>query len=379
MRNDRDQNGGEGPGKPLISIVLPAFNEASVIEKNLESLYQYMEGLTDLYDWELVIINDGSTDSTGDLAECFAEKKENVIVYHHPYNFRLGQALKYAFNNCQGDYIVVMDIDLSYAPEHIGEMLKKLRETRAKIVIASPYAKGGKVSHVPRLRHFLSVWANRFLCFLATRDWFSDKLTNITGMVRAYDAEFLRRLDLRAMDVDINPEIIYKAKILRARIVEIPAHLNWEPRKLSHSQIARRKSSVRMTQSIVQNFLSGFILRPFLFFIFPGGILLFASLYPLGWTVVHTVDEYRYLAHAGLSFDYRLSAAVGAAFRLSPHAFIVGGVALMVAIQLISIGFLAYQKKRYFDELYHLGSVIYRDSRIRKGDKKRFPIDREGS
>jgi len=51
---------------------------------------------------------------------------------------------------------------------------------------------------------------------MATKDWFSDRLTNITGMVRTYDGEFIRRLNLSAMDVDIMPEIIYKAKILRA-------------------------------------------------------------------------------------------------------------------------------------------------------------------
>ena len=49
----------------------------------------------------------------------------------------------------------------------------------------------------------------------------------LTGMVRVYDGRFLRSLDLRAMDTEINTEIIYKAQILHARIVEIPAHLDW--------------------------------------------------------------------------------------------------------------------------------------------------------
>ena len=52
---------------------------------------------------------------------------------------------------------------LSYSPDHIEKMLAKIRETRAKIVIASPYLKGGKVSNVPWLRKTLSKWANRFL------------------------------------------------------------------------------------------------------------------------------------------------------------------------------------------------------------------------
>lgn len=357
--------------RQLVSLVLPAYNEEDIITENLNILWDYLKSLEDEYRWELYIINDGSSDATGDLADAFAKDKNDVYVLHHMFNFRLGQALRTAFFNCQGDYIIVMDIDLSYSVEHIGLMLSKIRESRSKIVIASPYAKGGKVSNVPWIRKKLSVWANRFLCFMATKDWFSDKLTNITGMVRTYDGEFIRRLTLSAMDVDIMPEIIFKAKILRAKIVEIPAHLNWVSVKSKENQAMRRKSSMRITRSILQSLVSGFILRPFMFFILPGLLIFVLALYPLIWTFVHTVTAYNKLAASGMSFDYRFSEAVGTAFRLSPHSFIIGGIALLIAIQFISLGLLALQKKRYFDELFYLGSTIYRDPR-RPKDRSTF-------
>ena len=62
-------------------------------------------------------------------------------------------------------------------------------------------------------------------------------------------------------------------------------------------------------------------------------------------------------------FDYRFSDAIAAAFRQAPHAFIVGGISLMVALQLISLGILALQSKRYFEELFHLTSTIYRHNK----------------
>ena len=68
------------------------------------------------------------------------------------------------------------------------------------------------------------------------------------------------------------------------------------------------------------------------------------------------------MAPSDLSFDFRLSEAIGVAFRQSPHAFIIGGIVLLISIQLISLGFLAYQKKRYFDELFFLGSSLLKDS-----------------
>ncbi|MGB8953492.1 MAG: glycosyltransferase family 2 protein [Candidatus Aminicenantales bacterium] len=368
----KPQDSGTTGVRPLVSIVVPAYNEADILQKNLAALSEYMKTLESEYRWEMIVINDGSSDETGDIADAFAQDKENTSVLHHPFNFRLGQALRSAFYNSRGDIVVVMDADLSYAPDHIGLMLSRMKQTRAKIVIASPYRKGGRVSHVPPLRRLLSRWANRFLCLTATKDFFSDKLTNITGMVRAYDGDFIRRLSLWAMDVDVNPEIINKAKILRARIAEVPAHLCWEPEKRRTPQARRRKSSLRFMRSIIQCIVSGYMFRPFHFFIIPGLILFLLSLYPLAWTAIHTIRQYHQLARTDLSFDYRLSEAIGAAFKISPHAFVVGGFALMVAIQLISLGLLALQKKRYFAELFYLNSMIYRDCLPSSKDRIHF-------
>jgi glycosyltransferase involved in cell wall biosynthesis len=341
---------------PSVTILVPAFNEERVLDRNLIRLVQYLKSIESLYSWEILIVDDGSTDRTGEIAEAFAAAHPNIRVLHHMFNFRLGQALRFGFHNTWSDIIVVLDADLSYAPEHIGAMLERMRTTRARIVIASPYRKGGRLVHVPVFRRLLSRWANRFLCLMASKDFFSDKLTNITGMVRAYDGDFIRHLSLWSMDVDINAEIINKAKILRARIAEVPAVLDWSAAKPT----GRRHGTGRfhLSKTVVQSLVSGFMFRPFLFFISPGLVLFFLSLYPLAWTLIHTLRAYSRLASAGLSLDYRISEAVGEAFRLAPHAFIVGGMALLVAIQLISLGLLALQKKRYFVELFYLGSLL---------------------
>jgi glycosyltransferase involved in cell wall biosynthesis len=349
--------------KPLLSVIVPAYNEENIIERNLSAICEYLKSLEEEYRWELIVVDDGSSDSTGEIAESFAAKRDGVIVLHHRFNFKLGQALRFAFNKSRGDYVVVLDVDLSYSPDHIGRMLARMKETGAKIVIASPYTNGGKVSHVPWFRKLLSLWANRFLAMTAAKDSQSDKLTTITGMVRAYDGEFLRRMSLKSMDVEINPEIIYKAKILRARIMECPAHLDWKPGFEARSRVNHRKSSLKVARSMAHHILSGYIFRPFMFFIVPGGIIFVLSLYPLIWTVIHTIHEYRRIAGTGLSFDYRLSEAIGAAFRTAPHSFIVGGIALLVAIQFFSLGLLSLQKKRYFEELYYLNMTIHKDLR----------------
>lgn len=340
--------------KPLVSVVVPAYNEAAVVEATLAALCHYLTSLEDEYRWEIVVVDDGSTDETGLLAEAFAQTQQNVRVLHHIGNLGLGQALKFGFHHCRGDYIVTLDADLSYSPDHIRPLLTKIRETRAKIVVASPYMKGGRISHVPWLRRLLSVWANRFLSATA-----KGGPTTLTGMVRAYDATFLRTLDLRSLGMDVNPEAIYKAMMLRAGIQEIPAHLDWQRQTAGGRP---RQSSMRMARHTISVLLSGFLFKPFMFFIFPGVLLLLFSLYVNAWMVIHFVEAYQKFPQFTWFFT-RASAAVATAYQQAPHTFFVGLMSLTLAIQFISLGILALQSKRYFEEIFHLGTTIYRSTR----------------
>ena len=345
----------EPPGaEPLVSVVVPAFNEAAIVEKNLAALCRYMESLEDEYRWEIVFVNDGSSDGTGRLAEAFARTRSNIHVLHHPQNFGLGQTLKFAFGHCRGEYIVTMDLDLSYSTDHIRRLLTRIRETGAKVVVTSPYMEGGYISNVPWLRRMLSVWANRFLAATA-----KGSLSTLTGMVRAYDARFLRTLNLRAMGMEINPEVIYKTMMLRGRIEEIPAHLDW---RLQNAAGPKRKSSMRVVRHTMATLLSGFLFKPFMFFIIPGLVLLVFSLYVNAWMVVHFLEEYQKFSQVTWFFS-RASAAVATAYQQAPHTFFVGLMSLMLAIQFISLGTLALQSKRYFEEIFHLGTTIYRSTR----------------
>ena len=251
--NQKIKNNKQYNSKPFVSIVMPAFNEAAIVEESLNKICKYMELIEDEYSWELIFVNDGSTDRTGEIADEFAETRVNVFVLHHKVNFRLGQALRFAFNNCNGDYIVTLDIDLSYSPDHIKKLLDRIDNSKAKIVIASPYMKGGKISNVPWLRKIMSYWANRFMSISS-----AENISTFTGMVRAYDRRFLSTLNLKAMDHEINPEIIYKAQLLRARIEEIPAHLDWS----SQNRVKdKRTSSMRISRGILSGLFSGFIRR----------------------------------------------------------------------------------------------------------------------
>jgi glycosyltransferase involved in cell wall biosynthesis len=346
--------------RPMVSLVLPCYNEAAVLRANLETLCVYMDGLKDQYRCEIIVINDGSRDETGAIAEEAARARSHIRVLHHPSNFGLGQALKFGFHHARGDYVVVMDIDLSYAPETIGRMLQKIRETRAKLVLASPYVEGGAIANVPWLRRVFSVGANWFLALFA-RDRFRQlvargRLSTLTGMVRCYDGRFLRGLNLRSMSMEINPEAIYKAMLLRAKIEEIPARLDW---RLQTSGGVKRKSSMKVLQHMLSVLLSGFIFRPFMFFVLPGVALSVFALYTIVWMFIHFFRQFGELTQYTWVMD-RASFAVAAAYAQFPHTFIVGLLSLMLSVQLLGLGILAMQNKKYFEEIFYLVSMVYR-------------------
>lgn len=332
--------------KKLVSIVLPAFNEAVILHDHLVIVCDYLANLRADYDWEVIVVNDGSADDTGAIAEEFAADRKNVRVIHHKRNYGLGQALKYGMSKTRGDYIITMDIDLSYSPEHIGKLLEALDTTYAKLVLASPYMKGGSISNVPFLRKVLSVGANKFLSLVA-----HGRLSTLTCMVRGYDGEFGRSLCLRAMGMDVMPETVYKTMILRAGIEQIPAHLDWGLQVKQQG----RQSSMRIIRHMLSTVLSGFVFRPFMFFILPGLALLAFSLWVNVWMVVHFFDALA-LVPADATTD-SISWAVARAYRDYPHTFIVGLLSMMLSVQLISLGILALQSKSYFEEVYFLGAT----------------------
>lgn len=308
-----------------MSVLIPAYNEAAIIERTLSTVRDHLSARSDAYSWEMLVVDDGSTDGTGDLAEAFAAGDEHVRVLRHRTNFGLGQALRYGFAQAKGDVVVTLDADLTYSVDHIDRLLDAFVETGAKIVVASPYAHGGVTTRVPFRRLLPSRVANVLLAAAS-----NAHISTYTGMVRAYDTRFLRSLNVRAMGMDVNAEILRQAQILRARIVEIPAHLDWSANARSAGG-----SGLRVPRTTVAVAISAYLFRPVMFFMVPA--LLFA---------VFAVVAWGFAVAAGLG-GFRLLAALAI-------------VASLAAVQLAGFAFLALQAKRSFEDLFVLGTATYR-------------------
>lgn len=309
------------------TIVVPAYNEAGNIASSLrriaEVLHRDLPGRT----WDIVVVDDGSTDSTVSEAEATAAHPRfadvTVRIMRHRTNRGLGGALQTGFAASTGDVVVVVDCDLSYSPEHIPRLVRALESNHAEVAIASPYMPGGSTVGVPRHIERRSRIANSFLSAAV-----SGEIATLTGMVRAYDGRFIRGLALKAMDTEINIEVIYKTQILRGRVVEIPATLDWSG--LEQRAGRTRISNPRTRAKIYTTVIDGILFRPYMLFAIGGMVLL------------------------GLGVAFGILAYVLPGEDIALTVFTM--CALTTGPMMLTAGLLSVQVKRCFEELFFLGS-----------------------
>ncbi|NIS67240.1 MAG: glycosyltransferase, partial [Gemmatimonadales bacterium] len=115
------------PGKQLLSIVVPVFNETEVVEACYERLTKVARSLPSFV-YELLFVDDGSSDDTYAKLQAIAKRDANVRALKFSRNFGHQTAITAGVDHARGDCIVVIDADLQDPPEVIPEMIEKWRE-----------------------------------------------------------------------------------------------------------------------------------------------------------------------------------------------------------------------------------------------------------
>jgi len=223
--------------KPVLYTVVPVFNE----EPNVERLLASLAGLRDNVAGEMrcspLIVNDGSTDATSRMLE--NQRGELAMtVLTHEHNMGPGAAFGTAFEHLgnlmtEDDWVVTMEGDNTSRIETLLQMLTRRKEGY-DVVLASPYAYGGRIESVSASRLFLSHGANALARF-ALGLW---GFHTLSSFFRLYSARILRQLQTRhgARIVEFDGfecmvELLLKLALAEARISEVELHLDWENRK----------------------------------------------------------------------------------------------------------------------------------------------------
>ncbi len=198
----------------MITFAFPAFNEAENLKRFPKEVMPVFDGLGGLY--EILIVDDGSTDATAAVARGLGAK---VRLVQHDRNRGLGVAVRTAIKEAKGDILITMDADLTFAPALVRVLLERFSQGDVDVVCGSPKLAGyGK--DIPSYRLFVSHIAS-----LVYRVVLGAKLSTVTPIFRLYKREQLLSLPLQATGFDINAEILFYLVRDGRRIAEVPAAL----------------------------------------------------------------------------------------------------------------------------------------------------------
>jgi glycosyltransferase involved in cell wall biosynthesis len=193
-----------------VSFLVPAYNEAATIEALLDAVWKL-----DL-DKQIVVVDDGSTDDTGDIVERWRAGREAVILVSQR-NRGKGAAVRAAIPHADGDISVIQDADLEYDPADVPALIEPIQRGVADVVYGSRLS-GGRPQRAYLFWHLVG---NRFLSLL-TNVLYNTTLSDMETGYKAFRTEVLRSLDLRQDDFGIEPEITAKVCKRKLRVYELP-------------------------------------------------------------------------------------------------------------------------------------------------------------
>ncbi len=242
----------------MISVVIPAYNEEENIPVLYEKLKKVLEGLGE--DYEIIFVDDGSTDRTPEVLKEIAEKDKKVKVIRFRRNYGQTAAIYAGFEHASGDVIITMDADLQNDPEDIPRLLEKLREGYD---IVSGWRRDRKDPFLSR--RLPSMIAN----------WIISRVTGVHlhdygCTLKAYRAEIAKRYRLYG---DMHRFLPALAKRFGARITELP--VKHHPRLYGKSKYGIGRTVRVILDIFLVKFLNEYITKPLYVFGGLGFFLLF--------------------------------------------------------------------------------------------------------
>ena len=193
-----------------VSVIIPCYNEEKTIEKIISKVKANL-----VQPYEIIIINDGSTDQTKHILENKLKKDLKKII-HNNKNSGKGFSIKKGIEVASGDIIIIQDADLEYDPIDYEKLIQPISEGLADVVYGSRFIGSEK----KRVLYFWHMVGNRFLTLLS--NMFTNlNLTDMEVCYKVFKAEILKNVKLKEKRFGFEPEITAKISKLNLKIFEV--------------------------------------------------------------------------------------------------------------------------------------------------------------
>lgn len=195
--------------RPLLSVVIPCFNEAATILDLIERVRQ-----APVASKQIIVVDDGSSDGTRALLQGLQASDLTVLL--HERNQGKGAALATGFRAARGEICIVQDADLEYDPTEYPLVIGPIVQGKADVVFGSRFQ--GAAPH--RVVYFWHRVGNGFLTLLS--NMFTDlNLTDMETCYKAFRTEIIQAIPIREKRFGFEPEITAKLARRRCRIFEV--------------------------------------------------------------------------------------------------------------------------------------------------------------
>jgi glycosyltransferase involved in cell wall biosynthesis len=202
--------------EPVLSLVVPVFNEAHHLERWCEMMFAFDFGVPT----ELVFVDDCSTDGSGEILRRWADRP-NVLLVTQDSNRGKGAAVATGISRTRGRVVLIADADFEYSPKDVPAVIAPILEDEADVVFGSRY-KGSRTVH--RTFHYA---VNRLLTSLSNVAS-GLYLTDMETCYKAFRGEIVRNMRLESPRFGIEPELTAKVAALKVRVAEVP--IRYAPR-----------------------------------------------------------------------------------------------------------------------------------------------------
>ena len=200
-----------------LSIIIPAYNEAPTLHFILDKV-RAVKLIGDLQK-EIIIVNDCSTDNTGQVIGQYIAKQtgENIRLYNHEENLGKGAAIHKGIESATGDFIIIQDADLEYDPAEYNILLKPMLDGFADVVYGSRFMGGNP----HRILFFWHSIGNKVLTFMSNA-FTNLNLTDMETCYKLFRSDLIKKIQLKEKRFGFEPEVTAKiSKVPGVRIYEV--------------------------------------------------------------------------------------------------------------------------------------------------------------
>jgi glycosyltransferase involved in cell wall biosynthesis len=191
-----------------ISFVLPAYNEQENIEKAVRSMLEVAESL-DIDDYEVIIVDDGSSDRTGEIIDRLKDENPHVIPIHHPTNLGYADALRTGFTGAKCNLVFYTDSDLQFDVREVKNLLPAIEDY--------DIVTGFRIYRYDPLTRLLLAWGYN----LIARTIFRLRVRDIDCAFKLFRREVFDVIKIRSKKFFVDTEILAKARYHGFRMTEV--------------------------------------------------------------------------------------------------------------------------------------------------------------